>query len=326
MAASLRFRIGLLACLACIGAHAAERAAEVVSVQGQGESRADERAAWKPATPRQELFASNFVRTGSFSRMGLLFQDRTQVRLAEKTLMQIKSAASGPAERTVLRLEQGRSWSQTNAASSNLYLETPSATAAIRGTDWEIEVFEGGRALLTVFSGEVEFFNDFGRVVVARNESAQAVPGQAPTKLLIANPRDRVQWVTAFSVDPLRHIDVSKASPALREVLEMVRGGRTAEATARLSSAADDPELLRLARIAILVRAERLEEAFNAASGELASARQPGAFLIASDLMVYAGRLDRADDIVMQGLARLPGDPRLVAQRARVSLAAGQFD
>jgi Flp pilus assembly protein TadD len=285
--------------LACVPAFAADRAAEVVSVQGVGESRADDKAAWKPAEPRQELFASNSVRTGSYSRMGLLFADRTQVRLAEKTVMVIKSAArAGAGERTTLRLEQGRSWSQTNVAPANLYLETPSATAAIRGTDWEVEVFEGGRSLLTVFSGEVEYFNEFGRVTVAKNEQAQAIPGQAPVKLLIANPRDRIQWVTAFSPDPSRHI-APAASPAERDRLES---------------------------IAELIRTDRLEDAFNAALAEM-SARptQPAAWLIASDLMIYQGRLDRATEHAQAGLARFADDARLVAQLARVSLAGGRF-
>ncbi|MGE5096747.1 MAG: FecR domain-containing protein [Betaproteobacteria bacterium] len=290
-----------LACVLCVSqVLAAQRAAEVVSVQGQAEARADEGAAWSPAVPRQELFASSYVRTGAYSRMGLLFADRTQVRLAEKTILQIKaSAAAG--ERTTLRLESGRSWSQTNAVPANLYIETPSATAAVRGTDWEIEVLDGGRSLLTVLTGEVEFFNDFGRLTVARNEQAEAVPGRAPVKLLIANPRQRVQWVTAYSIDPRRHIDADAAAPAERERLE---------------------------RIAALVREQRLADAFPAAIEEISAGRatQPAAWLIASDLMVYQGRLDRADDYVRQGLARFPGEPRLIAQGARVSLAAGDFE
>ncbi|HET9650741.1 MAG TPA: FecR domain-containing protein, partial [Usitatibacter sp.] len=272
----------------------------VVSVQGQAEARADERAAWSPAAPKQELFPSNYVRTGAYSRMGLLFADRTQVRLAEKTVLQIKAAAAA-GDRTTLRLESGRSWSQTNTVPANLYIETPSATAAVRGTDWEIEVLEGGRSLLTVLSGEVEFFNDFGRVTVARNEQAEAAPGRAPVKLLIANPRQRIQWVTAYSIDPRRHIDANAATPAERERLE---------------------------RIAALVHEQRLADAYSAVTEEISAGRatQPAAYLIASDLMVYQGRLDRADDHVRQGLERFPGDPRLVSQRARVSLAAGEFD
>ena len=67
-------------------------AAEVVSVQGDGQFRVEDRDSWKDAEVEQDLFAGNFVRTGDYSRMGLLFSDRTQIRLNEKTLIQIKQA------------------------------------------------------------------------------------------------------------------------------------------------------------------------------------------------------------------------------------------
>jgi tetratricopeptide (TPR) repeat protein len=283
------------------GAQSAERAAEVVSVSGQGESREGETGAWKPALAQQELFMRDYVRTGAYSRMGLLFRDRTQVRLAEKTLLQIKSFPPSPEDPTVLRLELGRSWSQTNRTPSNLYLETPSATAAVRGTDWEVEVFEDGRSLITVLSGEVVFENSLGSVTVGRNEQAQAIPGQAPVKLLIANPRSRVQWVTAYSIQPARYID---------------------------AAAVQADEGARLENIAELVRTDRLEQAYAAAIEEIEGGRatQPAAWLIASDLMAYQGRLERANDFVQQGLARFRDEPRLVAQLARIALASGDVD
>ena len=291
--------IGFLS--AYVSAQSPERAAEVVSVSGQGESRAGEAGPWKPAVAQQELFTRDYVRTGAYSRMGLLFRDRTQVRLAEKTLLSIKSAPPSPEDPTVLRLEQGRSWSQTNRTPSNLYLETPSATAAVRGTDWEVEVFEDGRSLVTVLSGEVLFSNDQGSVTVGRNEQAQAIPGQAPVKLLIANPRSRVQWVTAYSIDPARHIDAAAVQPAERERLE---------------------------RVAEMVRSERLEDAYTAAVEEIegGQATQPAAWLIASDLMAHQGLLERANDFVQQGLARFRDEPRLVAQLARIALASGDIE
>lgn len=280
----------LVLLLSPLAGGAAERAAEVITVQGVGERREDERSAWRSAAPKHELFDGHFVRTGAYSRMALLFADRTQVRLSEKTLLQVKSP-------TLLRLERGRSWSQTNRIPANLYLETPSATAAIRGTDWEIEVGEDGAALLSVFSGEVEFFNDFGRVRVARNEQAQAQPGRAPVKLLLANPRERVQWVTAYVVEPARHI------PA----------GLGAQEAARLEA------------IAERIRAEDYESAVQALQEELPRSSVPAPYLMLSDLMVAQGRLERATDYAQSGLARFAGDARLLVQLARVRLAAGDF-
>jgi Tfp pilus assembly protein PilF len=97
-------------------------------------------------------------------------------------------------------------WARTKAVPTNLAITTPSATAGIRGTDWELDVEDSGRSTVAVFSGEVEFYNDQGKVTVGPNEAAVAEVGKAPTKIILTNFKDRVQWVTAYAVDPLRYI------------------------------------------------------------------------------------------------------------------------
>jgi len=202
-----------------------QSAANIISIQGDGQFRPDDEAEWSAAEIQQDLLVGSFVRTGEYSRMGLLFSDRTQLRLNEKTILQIKDVT----DQTRLRLESGRAWTQSKTLPGKLFMETPAATAAIRGTDWDVEVDESGRAVLTVLSGEVEFFNELGRVVVQQNESAEARIGHAPTKLIFVRPHDRVQWVTAYSVDPLRHIALSGCKPdeleqALASALPAERG------------------------------------------------------------------------------------------------------
>lgn len=192
------------------------RLAEVISVQGQGEYRPEDVQVWSPALVGQGLFLGNFVRTGDLSRMAILLKDETQVRLNQNSQLQIKNVhdraerlpAAEPDQRswTRIRLNQGRAWTQSRRVPEGLIMETPAAFAGIRGTDWEMEVDATGRSTLTVLSGEVDFYNDFGRVTVARGEQAVAEIGKAPVKRLITNPRERVQWVTAYHVDPLRHI------------------------------------------------------------------------------------------------------------------------
>src|SRR6202044_228046 len=73
------------------------------------------------------------------------------------------------------------------------------------------EVEDNGRSTLAVYSGQVEFYNDQGRVTVGANEAAVAETGKAPTKLILTNLKDRVQWVTAYAVDPLRYINLYDA-------------------------------------------------------------------------------------------------------------------
>jgi tetratricopeptide (TPR) repeat protein len=194
----------------------ASSSAEIVSLQGNGQFRPDAAQAWRAAQVRQPLFAGQFVRTGELSRMGLIFVDETQIRLNQNSLLQIKQvAAPGKGDTTVLDLMSGRGWSQSKVAPNRLIVQTPSATAAIRGTDWELSVDEQGASTLTVLSGEIEFFNDLGTVLVAASQQARAEIGRAPVRLLISNPQDRVQWVTAYSVDPLHSIYLYDSRPGV---------------------------------------------------------------------------------------------------------------
>ncbi len=213
------------------------KTAEIVSLEGSGDFRASAAQSWSAARVKQELFPGQFVRTGELSRMGLSFIDQSQIRINQNTVLQIKEVASpGTGNQTVLGLLSGQAWSQAKSASRGLRIQTPSATAAIRGTDWELRVDEQGRSTLTVLSGEVDFFNDFGSVTVATSEQATAEIGKAPVKLLISNPRERVQWVTAYAVDPLRFVRLSPATqppaaPAPPGTIEPV-AARTSRAAA----------------------------------------------------------------------------------------------
>src|SRR5204863_4816358 len=137
-------------------------AAEVVDVQGSGERKPAQDAAWVPARALDDLSGGAFVRTGPASKMALVFADETQVRLNQNSLLQVKSVAGSAGATTTLRLELGRAWSQAKRVPDGLQLESPSATAAIRGTSWELEVDAAGTTTLAVIEGSVEFFNALG--------------------------------------------------------------------------------------------------------------------------------------------------------------------
>ena len=48
--------------------------------------------------------------------------------------------------------------------------------------------------------GAAEFFNPQGTILVNAGEEGVAVPGQAPTKRVILNPEDAVQWALYYPV------------------------------------------------------------------------------------------------------------------------------
>ena len=84
---------------------------------------------------------------------------------------------------------------------------------------------EKGAAYLTVLRGSIEFYNDYGRVIVSSGEQAIATIGKPPLKTVLVSPKDRVQWVISYPMDipgllPFyshRRGEALKALPSVRE-------------------------------------------------------------------------------------------------------------
>lgn len=313
-------------------------AAEIVGLQGPGDQRAAATPDWKPARQAQALAPGDFVRTREAARMALLFADDTQLRLHQNTVLQVKAVATPAQPMTTLMLSAGRAWTQTRRADgSRLTLETPAATAAIRGTDWDIEVAGDGRTLITVLSGTVEFGNAQGQVSVAANEAAYADVGQAPVKMVLSQPRDRIQWVNALRADPLPSLAAQgHTDGGMPAALDPVR-----RALAARDAAAAAAALAQVRSQVPAVWAAAMESAVALQAGDLQTARarlaqqvdgagQPpvlAAWLMQSDLQLLDGDGPAAVNTLRTALTQhWPAHPALVAQLARVQLLTDRVE
>ncbi|TWO66679.1 tetratricopeptide repeat protein [Caenimonas sedimenti] len=240
-------------------------AAEIVNLQGAGEQKAAAAPDWRPARMAQPLANGDYVRTRDAARMAILFADETQIRLHANTVLQVKAVAAGAQASTTLSLEAGRAWAQTRRPPGvPLNFQTPAATAGIRGTDWDIQVDADGKTLLTVLSGEVTLSNPQGEVIVGRNEAAVAEVGKAPVKILLSQPRDRIQWVNALKAEPERFRGLEPAladllARAERQLVDGESGQSIATLTSGLARFPGHPVLrAELARAQLL--GDRLDE------------------------------------------------------------------
>ncbi len=176
--------------------------AEVVSARGEGWVRFITQEDWIAAVAQQELTSGDALRTGSYGKLDILFVDGTQIKVHSRTslvIKQVKKTESGKG--TILGLRAGEIWSRAKSSPDALRIETPSATAAIRGTDWDIVVDDRGASYLTVLKGTVELFNDLGKVIVAPGEQAMAEVGKPPVKIFLVRPKERVQWIISYPFD-----------------------------------------------------------------------------------------------------------------------------
>jgi tetratricopeptide (TPR) repeat protein len=227
--------------------------------------------------------------------MALVYADGTQEQLAPNTMIRITaSAADKPATSA---LQKGRVWMQSKNPPNGLIMQTPWAAAAIRGTDWEMAVDDDGAATLAVFSGEVELYNEHGRVVVRAGEEAHVSRGQAPVKLRLQVSRERIQWVSAFTVDPRRYAEFRDGPPdaALAAIAASIREGRLADAFDRVRARAEGGE-----------------------------ARAIDVLLLA-DFRLYEGELDAAQAALERGARLFPADERFDVGLARVAILHDDF-
>lgn len=272
----------VLGCLVTAGAQAG--IAEIVGLTGTGEYRPEGETKWHAAKLKTALEPAWWVRTGAGSTMALLVDPQTQVRLAANSIFQLKKETKTSG--ALLNLRQGRAWSQSKQAT--LRMETPSAIAAIHGTDWEMAVDADGRSTLTVLHGQVSFGNEFGTLTVGNGEQALAEPGKAPVKRVLANPADRVQWVGSFRVEPARYPEYR--SGVRHEIAAQVAQGDWLAAT-ELAALPD---------------------------------RQAADTLLRADLAIRTGDFAGAEQQLVAGEREYPDDSRFLAAQAQLALLQGQ--
>ncbi|HEX6635714.1 MAG TPA: TonB-dependent receptor [Usitatibacter sp.] len=279
-----------------LAAAAPAQRAEIVGLQGRGEYRPQGRMEWTAAHVKQPLYGSDFVRTLGLSRMQIRFWNGVTQTLDHDGQMQVLDEATARDTKCTVMQARSRSWGVARTPPEGFSVCTPSATAAIRGTEWEIAVADDGSATLSVFNGEVRFYNEHGEVLVRPNEQARAEPGKAPVKLFLRVSRDRVQWVNGFTVDPSRYAEF-QGSPAPA-----------------------------LARIGAALREDRLAEAYDAVRALAARGDAPAvAFLLLADFETYRGDLAAAKRAADEGARRFPADERFEVSLARTALYEGDI-
>jgi tetratricopeptide (TPR) repeat protein len=279
----------LLAAFAASSASAAP-AAEIVSLQGKGDYRETESADWRPARVKLPLEAGQFVRTTQpHSKMSLLLVDQTEMTIEGVSFAQVKSPDTG-ARRSIIEFGQGKGRFQTKTPTKDFKVGTPTGLAAIRGTEWLVEVAADGRSAFTVVEGEIEISNDLGAITVGAEEEGVLERGKPPSKRRLQNARERVQWVSSFTVDADRY-----PSEGVREAATAIREGD-------------------------LTRARTL---LNAAIGRGGAPAE--AYFFAADIEMYFGRGREAIAILERAAARFPGDARVPGLTARAALFADDF-
>ncbi len=321
---------------------AQDPAGRLIAFRGQVEVQSS--GGWNPASLNQDLFDGDVVRTLPQSRAVLLLADETQLKLNENTEMRLQSAnrsstlisrvaaVGDRADQSILNLGSGRVYVRSKRTPAQVRVETPAVTAAIRGTEFDILVRPDGETVATVLDGAIDYSNPHGAIIVYAGEQGTARIGEAPTKTVILNPEDAVQWTFFYTtaVSPRDYPFLAASAQAasqelqagvtdpIRQAMLLHDSGQAGAALAALSgqTSAEAAEV----RGWILLGQNRIDEAVTELrSGRADSAR---ARLGLSLAHLRLNEFDRASVLVEDP----GGAPALQFQKAQLLVLSGNVD
>jgi hypothetical protein len=177
--------------------------AEVLLVRPPADVIPQGQTAARPLTRGARLAAGDRLRTGRDGAVEVRLGDGSLVRLAELSDLEIErldvDAAGAPTtSRFNLAAGQARAWvarqlvARVSTAQGDFRVQTPTAVAAVRQTDFAVLHDPDAVTRIYIFAGGVETTAvSHGSIVCFRNRWTRAVPGRDPEPCRVIPLRDK---------------------------------------------------------------------------------------------------------------------------------------
>ena len=144
------------------------------------------------------LYEGDECKTEKASKAAIRLADGTQVAMNEETIFRVqvrRERAQGITR--IFKLLVGEMWIKT-AEPVPIEVETPVATAAIKGTEFNLRVQPDGKSILTVVQGVVEFGTPFGTCPIRTATVSYGERGKKCTKPAPIDPTPAIAWITGL--------------------------------------------------------------------------------------------------------------------------------
>jgi tetratricopeptide (TPR) repeat protein len=303
---STRFIVTVFLFLITQQSQAAEcEAARMVSIEGSVERKAEAETEWRPVSQGSGICSGDFVRTGPYSRGGILIDgSETLIRLDQNTTFQLVAPEQKP--RSVLDLIKGAVHFISRIPHS-LDVRTPFVNAAVEGTEFLVRA-DDTEASVVLYEGVVLASNEAGSQRLAPGQAVTARKGQAPQLTTLIKPEDAVQWTLHYR--PVLHGLVADRehpmSATFRDSLADLRKGDVADAFGQLKHM---PPTTRDARFysfraGLFLLMGRVDEAQGDLQQALGiDAANSGALALKAMIAVARNEKDRALDLAQKAVA-----------------------
>ena len=180
---------------------------------------------WAPGQTNQTLKLGDLLRTGKNSRASLRLSDLSVLRVYELTTLEIKPPAA-PKANDVIDIKAGATYFFNRDKPQVTQFQTPSASGAIRGTEFLVQVEDDGTTRVSLFNGEVDLRSDSGALTIKSGEQAVAAPGRPPARTAAIVSAGLIQWCLYYpGVLRPGDLDLGGAENVLRDSLRAYHSG-----------------------------------------------------------------------------------------------------
>lgn len=200
--------------------------ASLLEVSGHADFSLAGSLLWQPVTRGQSLGPGDRLRTHADSRATVQLSDRSVIRINELTVLEIRAPLGSGKKR--FRLQKGSIFFLNRESPSDIELETPLVTGAIRGTEFLLSTADpDGTTTLALFEGLVEIAANGTNATLVSGQEAIVLPNQFP-KISAALPLvGRIQWCFYYPavLNPADLAFTSAEEAMLTPSLDAYRGG-----------------------------------------------------------------------------------------------------
>lgn len=168
----------LLALAAAAARAAAPVAGVVISIEGKPQFQRAGEKKFQPLKFNEMLREGDTVKTGAGMRVAVAFVGGAELRINEESTFVLESG--GGSKPTSVYTKFGNAWTRLLHGKSDMRVRTPTAVAAVRGTEADVNYGEGPMTV-KVYEGFVDVMNDKGTTALkAGQQTSVAGAGQAP--------------------------------------------------------------------------------------------------------------------------------------------------
>ncbi len=158
---SLVVLLGVIVASNIVDAGKGEKAI-VSAIDGKVFKAAKKSGPWKELKQGSELSVDDYLKTEKDAKVELSLPDESKLRIAENSLVKMKSLMVGAGKKLEVDLEGGKVWAKVKKAvggEEKFEVKTENAVAGVRGTIFRVDYREDKATVVKVYSGAVAVNN-----------------------------------------------------------------------------------------------------------------------------------------------------------------------